>query len=92
MQDRASFKDHFGDPIKRGKSTKATEEGRKLGNDRLRELQSIMRKYRLGRKKESLTGVNKLKGKDDIVVLCDMSPLQVRYSILHYDDSICSLR
>jgi SNF2 family DNA or RNA helicase len=70
------YKDHFIEPIKQGLSTKATENQRILRERREEEHAKDMKEFYLGRKKETLQGPNKLKGKKEMLVLCDPSSLQ----------------
>lgn len=65
-------------PIKRGMSSSATKSvlsKAKLARDDLR---SILKECLLARKKHILQGEHALKGKDEIIVFCDLSPLQQR--------------
>lgn len=76
-QDLAQFKEDFETPIKRGMSNKASMEALRLGRSRGKALHRLLHKCMLSRSKESLQGEEKLKGKNDYIVLCDLSPLQV---------------
>jgi SNF2 family DNA or RNA helicase len=83
FMDKASFRDYYTDPIKRGLSSKAKNDAVRKGRERSNELkENVLSLYYISRKKESLGGTEKLSGKRDHVVLCDLSPLQVVYYYL----------
>ncbi|CAN0075582.1 unnamed protein product, partial [Discosporangium mesarthrocarpum] len=73
--DQAKFKEHFADPVKRARAMNACDKDRWLGNKRLEELNKIRDKHMIRRTKESELG-DVLKGKSDMVVFCDLSPIQ----------------
>lgn len=73
---KKDFDSHFATPIERSMNNNAARECIELGNQRKKELQKKLKSYHIARKKESLTGTNALKGKDDVIVMCDLSPLQ----------------
>jgi hypothetical protein len=67
--------------FQRGMSVKASQEAIDKGNKRAKELQAFLSKHLIQRKKTLLAAENAglLKGKNDFVVLCDLTPLQVRF-------------
>lgn len=71
------FVDYFADPIKRLIAKQASHEAIEKGNQRTEELQAILKKYMLQRKKEDVLA-DRLKGKREIVVFCELSELQKR--------------
>lgn len=73
-----NFKEHFSAPIRNAMSTKYEMAPAIIqrGNERQQELYSMMECYMLKRKKESLEGEHKLKGKSEWVVLSDLTLLQ----------------
>eukprot|EP01041_Mallomonas_annulata_P001169 gene1169-2269_t len=76
FNDKTSFKQHFSAPIKRAHKRSADEDAVTLGGLRKKELQeNIMSKFMLQRFKEDVLG-DELLGKDDVIVFCEMSPLQ----------------
>jgi SNF2 family DNA or RNA helicase len=76
--DKSSFEDRYEKPIALSKSYKASLEAARIGQVREEELRVIVRKYYISRKKESLSGDSALKGKEDYIILCDLSDLQKR--------------
>lgn len=70
------YQEHFIDPIKASLSTKATEKEKSIGLAREQEHALKMKEVYLGRKKETLKGKNKLKEKEELLVLCDCADLQ----------------
>ena len=71
------YAEHYIDPMKNALSLSATPREVELGHRREAEhYAEIMGHYYLGRKKETLDGENRLKGKEEHVVLCDCTPLQ----------------
>jgi len=73
-----NFKEHFSAPIRNAMSTKYEMAPAVIqqGNERQQELHAMMECYMLKRKKESLDGAQKLKGKMEWVVLSDLTALQ----------------
>ena len=73
-----TFNEHFRDPIKMAMSTKyeGVEGIVKRGISSQRELNLMMEDYILKRKKDSLSGEHKLKGKTEWVVLSELTELQ----------------
>ena len=67
------FKEHFVNPIKQMSTRSATEETRQRGQKRKVEFQALKKQYMLRRDKETELD---LKGKDSIVVYCELSDLQ----------------
>lgn len=71
------YKEHYIEPIKKGESTKATEREKVRAREVRQEHRiNVLEKYYLARMKTSLEGKNKLRDKEEIIVLCDLSPLQ----------------
>lgn len=71
------FKLKYIEPIQKSISKNSSEAVRKLGIKMRHELQKEVEKYYLGRTKSVLQGTsNELKGKEEIVVICDLAPLQ----------------
>ncbi len=77
IQDRPQFRLDFEVPIKRGMSSKASTTAILLGRERSSALHTLLQRCMLSRSKEELVGEEKLRGKKDHIVLCDLSPLQV---------------
>jgi DNA repair and recombination RAD54-like protein len=75
FREKEDFKNHFVGPIRRSLKAGASEEARALGSRRKDELQGVLGRYLLQRSKEVELG-SQLKGKREIVVFCDLSPLQ----------------
>jgi len=78
FQTLENFKEHFSAPIRNAMSTKHAMAPAVIqrGNERGQELHAMMECYMLKRKKESLVGEQKLKGKMEWVVLSDLTRLQ----------------
>lgn len=71
------FNEHFAKPIKIGMSSLAQVPVQQVAAKRLKELQDILAHRILARSKlDHLVGKHRLPGKDEVMVLCDMSPLQ----------------
>ena len=77
FNDKAFFIDYFADPIKRLIAKRASFEAVERGNQRTEELRALLGKYLLQRKKEDVLA-DRLKGKREIVVFCELSDLQKR--------------
>lgn len=77
FNDKAFFIDYFADPIKRLIAKQASFEAIERGNQRTEELRTLLGKYLLQRKKEEVLA-DRLKGKREIVVFCELSELQKR--------------
>ena len=77
FNDKAYFIDYFADPIKRLIAKQASFEAIERGNQRTEELRALLGKYLLQRKKEEVLA-DRLKGKREIVVFCELSDLQKR--------------
>lgn len=76
LTDRKTFKSYFVDPILQSKSTTASAVAKELGRKRQKELiETVVNKRVLRRMKEDVLG-DQLKGKDDMIVFCELSPLQ----------------
>jgi SNF2 family DNA or RNA helicase len=89
-----SFLERYAKPIKSANKKSATTYDAELSSDRLKELRgNVLEKVFLQRKK---TILNSLKGKSDLIVMCDVTPIQARvykeilqlpeYEILLSDD------
>jgi SNF2 family DNA or RNA helicase len=76
FMNKKDFDSYYATPIERSMNNNAAKECIDMGNKRKKELQRLLKTYHIARKKESLTGTNALKGKDDVIVMCDLSPLQ----------------
>lgn len=73
---RKEFINHFVNPIKRAKSSMASAVVKELGSQRQKELiDTVVNKKILRRLKEDVLS-DVLKGKDDMIVFCELSPLQ----------------
>ena len=75
---KKEYVEHFQKPIGKLLNLKSSFEVQELGRRRRKELQTLMEKRMIGRKKEELSGEFQLKGKKDNIVLCDLSELQSR--------------
>ena len=76
LGNKMDFKNNFERPISLGRSTKAGLETFEVGKEKSAKVQKILREYYISRQKTSLTGANSLGGKEDAIILCEMSELQ----------------
>lgn len=75
FNDKGSFKSHFEAPIKKAQQLSASDRVVALGSVRVRELQKIVQKFLLQRKKEDVLK-DELLGKEVVIVYCEMTALQ----------------
>ena len=68
------FKSFYEDPIQRGYKQSASDETKALGLERMDRLKQKIDRFMLRRDKSALGDL--LKGKDDIIVRCQLAPLQ----------------
>ena len=86
FSNRQYFIKEFEKPIKFGIRANAAEGDVDSGKEAILELMKVLKNYMLGRKKNLLEGISPssnatgtdalLKGKEEVIVLCDLSPLQ----------------
>lgn len=72
--DKKEWKAHFSNPIKRAQKKSASEDAVQRGRQRQKELKKLLSAYMLCRTKSVIE--HELKGKDDIIVFCELSELQ----------------
>ncbi|XP_024522854.1 switch 2 [Selaginella moellendorffii] len=90
---REHFRGYYDEPIKQGQKISASQVLVELAEKRRQHLLAVLRRYSLRRTKDETIG-HLLKGKEDIVIFCAMSPIQRRVykRLLESPDFQCLVR